>query len=189
MKNLIKQILNEELTDQKKRILFKIWDSGKNKSVIPKINWEQINKMKLINYEFDEQQDVLDLYSEYIGADNEKRFEYFVIEYEGDILDETFFEKNGVRTNGDKFKFEIVFIDKNEYESKYNGHQIDITINVDLTSFEVQTPNGTVTDHEDWDDDSYSEWEMWFRYSIENIMEKMLGEYGIEFTNVYVQWT
>lgn len=189
MKNLIKKILNEELTDQKKRILFKIWDSGKNKSVIPKINWTQINKMKLINYEFDEQQDVLDLYSEYIGVDNGKRFEYFISEYEGDILDETFFEKNGVPANGDKFKFEIVFIEKTEYESRFHGHQIDITFNVDLTWFEIQTSDGTVTDYEGWDDDSYSDWEMWFRYSLENIMEEMLREYGIEFTNVYFQWT
>jgi len=189
MKNLIKKILNEELNDQKKRILFKIWDSSKDKSVIPKINWDQITKMKLLNREFDKQQDVLDLYSEYVGVDNEKRFEYFVTEYEGDILDETFFEKNGVGTNGDKFKFEIVFIEKNEYEGRFDGPQIDITINVDLTWFEIQTPDGRVTDYDGWDDDSYIEWESWFRYQIEGIMEETLGEYNIQFTNVYVQWT
>jgi len=188
MKGLIKKILNEEINDHKKRMIKKVWDSQKEPSVIPKINWERLKKMRLFDpQEFGSEEEILNLYNEYLGLSEEERFERFDIEFTGQELDETFLIKNGFQTN-DKFKFNISGIDRTR---RSNSPYIDVEIHIgDLYDFKISSMvHGYVTSHEEWsDDEDYAEWDNWLIGSLESIFQQYLDEYGINFTDVYVSY-
>lgn len=189
MKELIKKILNEETDSPKIRMIKRVWDSQKESSVIPKINWEQLRKMRLFEpKEFGAEEQILHLYSEYLGLNEEERFERFDIEFTGQELDETFLIKNGFQTN-DKFKFNISGMNRTQ---RHNSPYLDVEIHIsDLYDFKIfsDVEGGYVTSHEEWsDDEDYWEWDNWLRGSLETIFTEYLDEYGIKFTDVYVSY-
>jgi hypothetical protein len=189
MKQIIKKILNEELNNQRKQIIIKVWNSQKESTIIPKINWKQLKKMRLWDpQEFGSEYEILDLYDRYLDLNEEERFKRFDIEFTGQELDETFLIKNGFQTN-DKFKFNITGVDRTQ---RNNSPYLDVEIHVgDLYDFEIfsEAEGGYVTSHEEWsDDEDYSEWDNWFRGSLESIFTEYLDEYGIKFTDVYVSY-
>ena len=111
MKEFIRNILNEEIHDQRKRMIKKVWDSQKETTLIPKINWTRLKKMRLWDpQEFGSEYEILGLYNDYLNLNEEERYERFDIEFTGQELDETFLIKNGFQTN-DKFKFNITGVD------------------------------------------------------------------------------
>ena len=107
MKEFIRNILNEEIHDQRKRMIKKVWDSQKETTLIPKINWGQLKKMRLWDpQEFGSEDEILNLYNDHLNLNEEERYKRFDIEFTGQELDETFLIKNGFQTN-DNFKFNI----------------------------------------------------------------------------------
>ena len=189
MKEFIRNILNEEIHDQRKRMIKKVWDSQKEPSVIPKINWGQLRKMRLWDpQEFGWEEEILNLYDDYLNLNEEERYKRFDIEFTGQELDETFLIKNGFQTS-DKFKFDITGIDRTQ---RNNSPYLDVEIHIsDLYDFKIySTVEGDyVTSHEEWsDDEDYWEWDRWFRGSLESIFAEYLDEYGIKFTDVYVSY-
>jgi hypothetical protein len=189
MKELIRNILNEELNNQQKQMIKRVWDSQKKTTLIPKINWVQLKKMRLWDpQEFGSEDEIVNLYNDYLNLNEEERYKRFDIEFTGQELDETFLIKNGFQTN-DKFKFNISGIDRTQ---RNNSPYVDVEIHVgDLYDFEIFSPaeDGYVTSHEEWqDDDDYWEWDNWFRGSLESIFTGYLEEYGVKFTDVYVSY-
>jgi hypothetical protein len=189
MKQLIKKILNEELNNQQKQMIKRVWDSQKEITLIPKINWLRLKKMRLWDpQEFGSDYEILDLYNDYLNLNEEERYKRFDIEFTGQELDETFLIKNGFQTN-DKFKFNITGVDRTQ---RNNSPYLDVEIHIgDLYDFKIfsDVEGGYVTSHEEWsDDEDYSEWDNWFRGSLESIFTEYLDEYGIKFTDVYVSY-
>jgi len=189
MKQLIRNILNEELNNQQKQMIKRVWDSQKKTTLIPKINWVRLKKMRLWDpQEFGSEDEIVNLYNDYLNLNEEERYKRFDIEFTGQELDETFLIKNGFQTN-DKFKFNISGIDRTQ---RNNSPYVDVEIRVgDLYDFEIFSPaeDGYVTSHEEWqDDEDYWEWDSWFRGSLESIFTEYLEEYGVKFTDVYVSY-
>ena len=193
MKEFIRNILNEEIHDQRKRMIKKVWDSQKETTLIPKINWTRLKKMRLWDpQEFGSEYEILGLYNDYLNLNEEERYERFDIEFTGQELDETFLIKNGFQTN-DKFKFNITGVDRTQRKlNSINSPYIDVEIHIgDLYDFKIfsEVEDGYVTSHEEWSDgEDYSEWDSWFRGSLESIFAEYLEEYGIKFTDVYVSY-
>jgi hypothetical protein len=189
MKEFIRNILNEEIHDQRKRMIKKVWDSQKEATLIPKINWTRLKKMRLWDpQEFGSEEEILNLYNDYLNLNEEERYKRFDIEFTGQELDETFLIKNGFQTN-DTFKFNIIGIDRTQ---RKNSLYLDVEIHIgDLYDFKIYSTEegGYVTSHEEWsDDEDYWEWDNWFRGSLESIFAEYLDEYGIKFTDVYVSY-
>lgn len=189
MKQLIRKILKEELNNQRKQMIKRVWDSQKETTLIPKINWKQLKKMRLWDpKEFGSEEEILYLYDDYLNLNDKERYERFDIEFTGQELDETFLIKNGFQTN-DKFKFNISGIDRTQ---RHNSPYLDVEIHIgDLYDFKIYSVEygDYVTSHEEWsDDEDYWEWDEWFRRSLESIFTEYLDEYGIKFTDVYVSY-
>ncbi len=184
MKNLIRKILNEELNQQKKNFIKFFWNSQKNDSVLPKINWRKLNKLKLYpKLDSEIETEIIDLWGEYLGLNEEERFEKVRETFVDKIFNQTFFTKHGIDLGNDEFTFKIFDI----YRVK-TSRGIDVMIRQDLIDFTIETSNGVVDNHEDWPDEDYWGWSDFYRGKLEDIMFDYLQDYGIIFTDVYVEW-